>query len=265
MQIWCTAPQQKCPSHRRRALTTALVIDTHVHLDRLDDGPALLQAAVDVGVTGLVSIGLDPRCPQQLRGPLPPGLEVKTVLGLHPQEVRDAADVDAAFAVLERRLDAEPSVVGIGECGLDARPGIGNAALHQEVLRRHLRLARRRGLPVVLHGVRRDGALLATLDDEAGVDGVWHGFSGSKETLLAAVRRGLFISVGFLALNERARRLREAVPAIPEDRLLVETDAPPLAPARIKDVVAAVARLRGTTPEHIAALTSANARRLFRF
>ena len=251
---------------RSRALTTHTVIDTHIHLDALADGPAQLQAAVDVGVTGFISIGVDPRCSQRLSGPLPANIEVKTVLGLHPQEVRDAVDVDAAFAVLERRLDEEPDVVGVGECGLDARPGVGNAALHEEVFRRHLRLARRRDLPVVLHGVRRDGPMLQILDDEGGdVDGVWHGFSGSRDTMLQAVRRGLFISVGFVVLDERARRLVAAVPAIPDDRLLVETDAPPLPPARLRDVVAAVARLRDTTPAHIAALTTANARRLFRW
>jgi TatD DNase family protein len=248
------------------------MIDTHLHLDRLlEAGPALLQAAVDVGVTGFVSIGVDPRLAQGLAGPLPPGVEVKTVLGLHPQEVKDRDDVDAAFAVLERRLDQEPGVVAVGECGLDARPGIGNVALHELVFRRHLQIARARGLPVVLHGVRRDGAMLAVLDDEcggpgkSGVDGVWHGFSGSRDTMQLAVKRGLFISVGFMVLDERARRLREAVPAIPDDRLLVETDAPPLAPARLPDVVDAVARLRGTTSAHIAALTSNNARRLFRW
>ncbi|MDP2342510.1 MAG: TatD family hydrolase [Deltaproteobacteria bacterium] len=242
------------------------MIDTHVHLDRLlEAGPALVRAAVDVGVRGFVSIGVDPRFPQGLSGAVPEGIEVKTVLGLHPQEVRDADDVDDAFACLQRRLDAEPAVVAIGECGLDARPGVGNAALHEQVFRRHLQIAHARGLPVVLHGVRRDGPMLTVLDDEARVDGVWHGFSGSRDTMLLAVKRGLFISVGFMVLDERARRLREAVPAIPDDRLLIETDAPPLAPARLPDVVDAVARLRGSTREHIVALTTANARRLFRW
>lgn len=241
------------------------VIDSHIHLDRLHDGPAVLQAAVDVGVTGFVSIGLDPRHEQGLRGALPVGIDIKKALGLHPQEVRDAVDVDAAFAVLHRRLIEDRDVVAVGECGLDARPGIGNAALHEEVLRRHLRLARRHDLPVVLHGVRRDAAMLSILQDEGVVDGVWHGFSGSTETMLLAVRRGLCISVGFMALDERARRVRAAIPAIPDDKLLIETDAPPLPPARLVEVAAAVAALRGTTPAHIAALTTANARRLFRW
>jgi TatD DNase family protein len=249
------------------------MFDSHVHLDLLDDGPAEVRAAVAAGVTHALAIGLDPRRPAPLAGDVPDGLTVVRALGLHPQETRDAADVDAALAVLDHALGQRgDDVVAVGECGLDARPGIGVAALHERALRGQLALARRHGLPVVLHGVRRDGALLAALDDDlaaagagaAPVAGVWHGFSASKETMQAAVRRGLHIAVGFVVLDERARRLRAAVPAIPDDRLLVETDAPPLPMARLVDVIAAVAQLRGTTPAAIAALTTQNARRLFR-
>jgi histidinol dehydrogenase len=78
------------------------VIDTHMHLDALgEDGPALVQAAVDRGVTGIVSVGVDPRASQALLGALPQGVVVKRALGLHPQEVRDEADVDDALAALD--------------------------------------------------------------------------------------------------------------------------------------------------------------------
>lgn len=243
------------------------LIDTHMHLDALGpEGPALVQAAVDLGVAGVVSVGVDPRASQALDGAVPAGLTIRRVLGLHPQEVKDAADVDAAFTVLEAAVD--DSVCAIGETGLDARKDKGNADLHEEVLRRHLRLARRRQLPVVLHCVRRDGRLLEVLDEEGGGvgwRGCWHGFAGSKDTMVLAVKRGLHISVGFQVLDERSRRVREAVPHIPDDRLLVETDAPPLAPARLVDVVAAVAALRGVSADHVAAVTTQNASRLFGF
>ena len=183
------------------------MIDTHMHLDALgDDGPALVQAAVDRGVRGVVSVGVDPRRSQAIVGALPGGLVVRRVLGLHPQEVRDQADVDDALAALERALDDDACAVG--ETGLDARPDKGNGALHEEVFRRHLRLARQRDLPVVLHCVRRDGRLLEILDDESGGRpwrGVGHGFTGSRDTRLLAVKRGVASSVGFQVLDGGAR------------------------------------------------------------
>jgi TatD DNase family protein len=247
------------------------MIDTHVHLDLLPDGPALLQTAVAQGLTHVVSIGVDPRRSAALRGVVPDGLVVVRALGLHPQEAQSEESVDDALTALDEQLRIRADdVVAVGECGLDGRPGTGSAAVHARAFVGQLALARRHDLPLVLHGVRRDGPLLAALDEDEvthgptrPVRGVWHGFSSSLDTMKAAVRRGLFISVGFVVLNERARRLREAVPHIPDDRLVVETDAPPLEPARLRDVIATVAALRGTHPDEIEALTTANARRLF--
>ena len=246
------------------------LIDTHMHLDALgDDGPALVAAAVARGVSGIVSVGVDPRRSQQLVGAMPGGVVVRRVLGLHPQELTTKGDADDAHDALVRALDDDDgSVCAIGETGLDARPDKGNADLHEDVFRRHLRLARQRDLPVVLHCVRRDGRLLEVLDDEAGGApwrGVWHGFTGSRDTMTLAVKRGLSISIGFQVLDERSRRVREAVAHIPDDRLLVETDAPPLPPERIVDVVAAVAALRGVSIDEVAALSADNARRVFGF
>lgn len=249
--------------------------DTHLHLDLLgDDGPALLQAAVDVGVTRFTAIGTDPRVAARLRGALPAGVRVGFAVGLHPQELPKLSDddVEAAFVALDRRLGEEGDIVAIGETGLDARRGIGDgdAALARQhaVFVRHLAIARRVGLPLVLHGVRRDGPMLQALDDDIAAWGplpgaVWHGYSGSKDTMRLAVARGVFIAIGFMALDERARRLREAIPHIPDDMLLLETDAPPLAPAKLVDVAAAVAALRGQSVEHVWAVTTANAARLF--
>lgn len=247
------------------------MIDTHVHLDLLDDGPALLQTAVDKGLTHVVSVGVDPRVPASLRGALPAELVVVRALGLHPQEVTSTDTIDAALASLDAQLaDRADDVVAVGECGFDARPGIGDASLHARAFAGQLALARRHDLPVVLHGVRRDAAMLSALDDDVTAHGaarprrgVWHGFSASTDTMKAAVKRGLFISVGFVVLNEGARRLREAVPHIPADRLVVETDAPPLAPERLRDVIDAVAALRGTSRREIDELTAHNARVLF--
>jgi TatD DNase family protein len=249
--------------------------DTHLHLDLLgDEGPAAIRAARDVGVTRLVGIGTDPRVPARLRGALPDDVVVGYAVGLHPQELPALSDDDvaAAFAALDERLAQERDIVAIGECGLDARKGIGDGddafSRQRRVFARHLAVARRVGLPLVLHGVRRDGPMVQMLDDDIAAHGplpgaVWHGYSGSRDTVRLAVARGVHIAIGFMALDERARRLREAIPAIPDDRLLLETDAPPLAPARLVDVAAAVAALRGQSVAHIQQITTDNARRLF--
>ncbi len=243
------------------------MIDTHVHLDLLDDPDALVNAAA-AGVTHIVGIGVHPDTPSTPKVAVPAGLRISHVLGVHPQALTDDAALDRALATLRVRLDRE-DVVAVGETGLDARHGMPRAVIQERAFRAQLQLARARDLPVVLHGVRRDGAMLAVLDEEIARGGpvrtVWHGFSSSKDTMLHAVKRGAYISVGFLVLNEAARRLRDAVPHIPADRLVVETDAPPLPPARLKDVVAAVAKLRGVGFDEIVQTTTANARALFRF
>jgi TatD DNase family protein len=252
------------------------IIDTHVHLDHLgDDGPALLQAAVDMGVVAMIGNGVDPRRRALLKGNVPAGLQIGYAVGLHPQELPALTDddIEAAFVALEARLHTEPDIVAIGECGLDARSGIGDTDEQRRrqlwVFERHLRLVRTTGLPLIVHGVRRDGPLLQLLKDDLATHGplpaggVWHGFSASRDTMQLAVGLGLHISVGFMALSDNARRLREAIPAIPTHRLLVETDAPPLPPARIVDVIAAIATLRGTDADSIAAHAADNARALF--
>jgi TatD DNase family protein len=221
-------------------------------------------------------VGTDPRVPARVKGALPDGVVAGYAVGLHPQELPGLSDDDvaAAFSALDERLAREPDIVAIGETGLDARKGIGDAddalARQRRVFGRHLAIARRTGLPLVLHGVRRDGPMLQVLDDDIAAHGplpgaVWHGYSGSRDTMKLATARGVAISIGFMALDDRARRLREAIPFIPDHLLLLETDAPPLAPSRLVDVAAAVAALRGQTLAHVAEITSANARRLFGF
>ena len=149
------------------------IIDTHVHIDHLgDDGPALLQAAVDVGVVAIIVNGVDPRRRAQLKGAVPAGLRIGYAVGLHPQELPALADddIEAAFVALETRVHTEPDIVAIGECGLDARPGIGDTDEQRRrqpwVFQRHLRLVRTTALPLIVHGVRRDGPLLQLLKDD---------------------------------------------------------------------------------------------------
>ena len=293
------------------------MIDTHIHLDLLPDPGAHMQAAVDVGVVGMLAVGVDPRVSARPIVAVPAGLEIRLAIGLHPQELprASAADVDEAFDVLEERLRHEGDIAAIGECGFDARPGIGAPALKDrststsgprpsqspaqsqpasstmlgtaealerqlQVFRRHLAVARRHGLPLILHAVRRDGATLAALDEDIARHGplppvLWHAFSASRETLALAIARGVHVAVGGLVrpipvgsttqTGTKGRRLLEAVAHIPTSSLLVETDAPPLDPAALPEVIRALASLRGVSPGALAEATTTNARRLLGF
>jgi TatD DNase family protein len=242
---------------------SAWVIDSHIHLNLLTE-PNALADAVQAGVTRMIGIGTDPRQSPAPTITAPPSLQIDYALGLHPYELKSTADVDDAMAVLERRL-VDEHACAIGETGLDHRPELPNIELQQYAFQAHLELRRRLQLPLILHGVRRDERMLATLAQHARDSDpptIWHGFSSSKDTAVAATRRGIVISIGFMVLNERAKRVQEAVAAIPFELLLIETDAPPLPPARLGDVAAAIAKLRNTTTEAVVAATTANANRV---
>ncbi len=244
------------------------MIDTHLHLDLLesvDDIHARLSEAVAVGVTDVIGIGVDPRVSSMATRALPSGLRVHYALGFHPQALTTHDALPASLALLRERIASERPVA-IGETGLDARPGMPTPALQHAAFCAQLALSQELDLPVVLHGVRRDADMLRVLDEALArgpLRGVWHGFSGSKDTMLLAVKRGFHIGVGFIVTHANARRIKDAVPHIALDRLLVETDAPPFAPARLADVVHTIAQLRGVDDDVIARATTNNARALF--
>ncbi|MCC7073001.1 MAG: TatD family hydrolase [Deltaproteobacteria bacterium] len=236
------------------------MIDALCHLELCDDPARAAAQAARVGVVALICAGVDPRSDRALP-PLPAPPTLLRAWGIHPQAVDDDALTEQLVA-LERRLD-EPAVVAIGECGLDRRAGLPPPAAQERALAAQLALAAARGLPVILHLVRAHARGLALVEASGVRRGAWHAFAGPKEAIGPALALGLWLSVGGLVLNGNARRLREAVTHIPPERLLVETDAPDLAPARLPDVVAELARLRGEHAGALAERTAANARALF--
>ena len=192
------------------------------------------------------------------------------VLGVHPWFVSGVEDLDAALAELSRRAPA-----GIGEIGLDAaRRGSAEAWQRQRrFARAQLALARELDLPVVFHCVRAAGELLriVELDGLPAAGGMLHGWSGSPEMAMRAVRAGLHVSIGPMVCRPRARKARASAVAIPDDFLLVETDSPDQAPpgvdrgepAHVVAVLTEIAELRNATVEQLAELTSANLARLW--
>jgi TatD DNase family protein len=258
--------------------------DTHCHLDAPghDRPPAdLLAEARAVGVQELVLPAVEPdnwptcaRLAQEHQGVYP-------AFGVHPQAVRDLSDdaLTAALDALPRWL-AEHHAVAVGECGLDHRWDADSdaRARQRQTFLRHLDAAHALRLPPLIHCLG-PGAyeLLLKLwrahPCRAVVPGVLHSYSGSAQMVPLYVKENLYVSFSGTVTWANAKRAPEACLAVPDERLLLETDAPyqpphplddrPNHPARLPEIAARVAQLRGTSLETLSALTTRNARALF--
>jgi TatD DNase family protein len=174
-------------------------------------------------------------------------------------------------------LAAKPRVVAIGETGLDYYRlngrSVDDMQWQRERFRTHIRAARATAKPLVIHTRSASADTLSILREEGGANGVFHCFTETAEVARAALDLGFFISFSGIVTFRNAEDLREVARFVPLDRLLIETDSPYLAPvpfrgktnqpAYVAHVGAAVAALRGITPETLAAATSANFERLF--
>jgi TatD DNase family protein len=265
------------------------VFDSHCHLDRgaFDvDRDAVLARARSAGVTDLLVPAVDPDGWDALVAYASGRRGVHAALGIHPQALRDIdpRDDDRHLADLEARL-ARGGIVAVGECGLDgptAEPAAGSGGRHAAPLSRqlavlagHLVIARRLGLPVVLHSLRASDPMLEILArDGVPSGGVLHSFSGRADQVPALAALGLHFSFAGPLTYEKVRKPVEAARAVPRDRLLVETDAPDQVPrphrgvrnepSYLPLVVEALGHALGVAAAEVDVLTTANARRLFR-
>ncbi len=265
-----------CP---RAPPVPASLIDSHCHLadgafaaDR-DDVLARARAA---GLEAVVCVADDVEetalCLALARAHAVPTAEtprVAATAGLHPHHA--SRFPDAASRLLPQFAD--PLVVAIGETGLDYHYERSPRDVQREAFAWHLAQAASLKKPVVVHSREADldtARLIA--DAPAGLTGVLHSFSADREVLEAGLARGLLVSFSGM-VTFRSWDRAWAVEAVPDDRLLVETDAPYLAPAPhrgrrnepafVAATAARLAELRGATPEHVAEVSAANARRLF--
>jgi TatD DNase family protein len=255
------------------------LIDSHAHLDLedyRDDLDAVVARAAAAGVRRIVAIGL-------WKGPGSFGnaLELATArpevfaatIGVHPHE---CARVPEADWLESERLAHDPRVVGVGETGLDFHYDLSPREVQEAAFRRSLRIARAANKPVVIHLREADQAAERVLREEGlpEAGGVVHCFTGDAASARTWLSLGLHVSVAGIATFKSAEPIREAVRLVPRDRLLVETDSPYLAPvplrgkrnepANVVHVAAKVAEVWGIPLAEVAALTTANARRLFR-
>ena len=213
------------------------LIDSHCHLDFPvfdDDRDVVVQRARDVGVTGILVPGVAPATWGRVLAVRERyGGMIRVALGLHPHALPalSEAQVDAGLAGLAHRLLAEDACA-VGECGLDGllvKRGVPWER-QEAVLSAQLTVARRLDLPVVLHCVKAHGRLLALLEAGGPIAGVVHAWTGSAEMTARFAALGLHFGFGGAITRANARRPLEAAAAAPADRVLLETDAPDMAP-----------------------------------
>ncbi len=243
-----------------------------------DDRDAMMQRAAEAGVATMIVTGSsdDSNVRAAELAASNPGILYSTA-GVHPHHASDYTD---ASDTLIRELTTRDEVVAVGECGLDYFRNFSPRNAQLEAFRRQLQIAKDTGLPVFLHQRDAHDDFVEVLEPELPhlSRAVAHCFTGEGESLREYLAMGLFIGItGWICDERRGKHLHDIVHIIPDDRLLIETDAPYLLPRTIRpkpksrrnepmhlrEVVKVVAEARNQTEEHIAKITTDNARRFF--
>ncbi len=257
-----------------------MYIDSHTHLEgkRFDsDRSEAIARARSAGVRLMLTVGQVGASWDSMDSSLELAEthdDIVTSVGMHPHDARFFDD-DAAKRMLA--LARHPKVVAWGECGLDFYYDNSPRDVQRDAFAIQLRLAREVELPVIVHSRDAADETLAILRDGFGSDaarGVFHCFSYGADVALEAVELGMYVSFSGIVTFPGAPEVQDAARAVPLDRILIETDAPFLAPvphrgkrnepAFVTSVAARLAELRGETVESVAAATAANFHRLFR-
>ena len=250
-----------------------MLVDSHCHLDFSEfreEREAIIARARSAGVETMLTISTRLDEFQGVRAVAEAHDGIWCSVGAHPHEAKDHADLAPQELVA---LAAHSKVIGIGETGLDFHYGLSPRDVQERVFRAHIAAARETGLPLIVHAREADREVAHILDEERPPPGVMHCFSSGRALAEAALALGFYISISGIVTFRNAADLRAIVRDLPLDRLLVETDAPYLAPvpyrgkrnepAFIAATAAAVAELKGIELQHLAEMTSANFFRLF--
>jgi TatD DNase family protein len=253
-----------------------MLIDTHCHLDFPDlasDAEGVLARARAAGVGRMITISTHVRRFGTYRAIAEAHDDVWFSVGTHPHYADQELDVTPDDLA---RLAEHPKCVAIGEAGLDYHYDKSPRAAQAQGLRVHIAAARATQLPLVIHARAADADMIATLEDEMGkgaFPAVLHCFSSGPELARRGVAMGLYLSFSGILTFKASEELREIAAAAPLDRLLVETDAPYLAPmphrgkrnepAFVRHTAEVLAGLHGLSIQEMARTTTANALRLF--
>jgi TatD DNase family protein len=256
-----------------------MLVDSHCHLDYFNqpgECEQVVARAKAAGVGEMVTIGVTLRQSKQAIDIAEKFYNVWACVGVHPNHAADVLPVVAPEALAE--LANHPKVIGIGESGLDYFYDKAPKDIQAENFRANIRAAQLAGIPLCIHARDADDDIVQILKEERARGGEFgfllHCFSSTRALAEAALDMGGYISFSGMLTFPKAPEIRDIARDVPEERLLVETDSPYLAPVPFRGkrnepaytayTAALLAEIKGTTPEALADLTTRNFKTLFR-
>ena len=252
-----------------------MFIDTHVHLNAdqyEEDVDEVIARAVDAGVTKMIVVGFDRKTITKAMALTNSYSFIYAVVGWHPVDAIDCTEEDLKWI---ESLAAHPKVVGIGETGLDYHWEKSPKDIQQALFRKQIQLAKKVNLPIIIHNREATADVVRILreEDAKKAGGIMHCFGGSVETAKECIDMNFMISLGGPVTFKNAKTPKEVAKEIPLSKLLIETDAPYLAPHPYRGkrnepvyvtlVAEEIAKLKEISVEEVAVATTENALKIF--
>lgn len=252
-----------------------MIFESHAHYDDpkfYQDREAIFKEFPDAGIQYVINIGADMRSSRISIELAKKYAFVYAAVGVHPHEVKDMKEEDLETLL---HYTAYDKVVAIGEIGLDYHYDYSPRSVQKLWFREQLQLAKELELPVIIHSreAAQDTYDLIMETELSPRKGVIHCYSGSVEMAKDYVKHGFYIGIGGVVTFPKAQTIKEVVKAIPLDHLLIETDAPYLAPVPhrgkrndsryLTHIIEAIAEIKGITPEEVEQVTYENGKKLF--
>lgn len=254
-----------------------MLVDSHCHLDYFNkpgEQAEIIARAVEAGVEEMVTIGVTLKQSQEILAIAESFENVWACVGVHPNHAADVLPV--VEPEILAKLAEHPKVIGIGESGLDYFYDTAPKDVQEQNFRSHIRAARLAGLPICIHARDADADIARILREERAAghfEFLLHCFSSTRQLAEEAMELGGYFSFSGILTFPKGENVREVAAIVPEDRILVETDSPYLAPAPYRGkrnepaytahTAAKLAEVRGLSPAALAELTTRNFRTLF--
>ena len=246
-----------------------MFIDSHAHIQLSQfnrDREAVLKRAREAAVSNILVIGFDMETSLGAVALAEAHPHIYATVGMHPHDAKDlTSDVLKTF----RELAEHPKVIALGEMGLDYYRNLSPRPVQKEAFEQQLNLAEEMRMPIVIHNRDAYMDILPIIEARQGrIRGVLHCFTGDVELMQRSLAIGFYIGIGGIVTYPNAKDVQAVAREVPEDRLLIETDCPWLAPqfrrgkrnepAYVRAVVEKIAELRGTSVERVGELTTHN-------